>query len=210
MDLSHFVGIAAVISFLVVSPGPSGLLIVRTVPSAGRACGFASIGGFLAAFCMHGAMLALGVSVLLAKSAVLLAAVKYLGAAYLCWIGFKALLAATQQPADSAQAISSTTNKSLRNCFSEGFFTNALNPKILIFYLAVFPHFLPPGDSAVSMALLLVGLHSAFSAIWFGGLVLLLANLRTARLNMPLQRCLNGAAGTAFIGIGVKYSTLVV
>lgn len=210
MDLPHFVAIATVISFLVVSPGPSGLLIVRTVPSAGKACGFASIAGFLAAFCLHGAMSVLGVSVLLAKSAILLATVKYLGAAYLCWIGFKALLAATQQAAGKAQAIACDTRKSLRNSFSDGFFTNALNPKILIFYLAVFPHFLPSGDSAVSMALLLVGIHSVLSTLWFGGLVLLLANLRTAQLNVPLRRCLNGLAGTAFIGIGVKYSTLVI
>lgn len=210
MDLSHFVGIATVISFLVVSPGPSGLLIVRTVPTAGQACGFASIAGFLAAFCLHGTMSILGVSVLLAKSAVLLAAVKYLGAAYLCWIGVRALLAATQRDEHTVQAIVCDTKKSLRNCFSDGFFTNALNPKILIFYLAVFPHFLPSGDSAVSMALLLVGVHSALSTIWFGGLVLLLANLRTIRMSVPLQRCLNGVAGTAFIGIGVKYSTLVV
>lgn len=209
MEISHIVSFAAIASFLVISPGPSGLLIFKTVPNCGMASGFANIAGFLAAFCLHGAMSILGVSVLLAKSILALSIVKYLGAAYLCWIGLKALFEAIRPVANATGSISRNPKKTFGNSFSEGFFTNALNPKILIFYLAMFPHFLPSGDGAVSMALMLVGLHSALSTIWFSGLVLLLSQMRPTRFCVPFQPMLNGVAGTVFIGIGIKYSAIL-
>ncbi|MCR9139327.1 MAG: LysE family translocator [Alphaproteobacteria bacterium] len=210
MDFAHIVGFAVIIGFLVMAPGPSGLLIIRTVPIAGQACGFASIAGFIVAFCLHGSMSIFGVSVLLAKSNLLLSSVKFLGAAYLCWIGFKAIHAAIVEIKDEGRTHSGNHRNSLWISFSDGFFTNALNPKILIFYIAVFPHLIPPGDDAMPLALTLVGLHMGFSTIWFSGLVLLLSSLKAVHFNVPMQRMLNGVAGTVFIAIGVNYSKFLV
>jgi threonine/homoserine/homoserine lactone efflux protein len=85
-----------VASLLVMSPGPNGILIAKTVPTSGRAAGFANLARFVTAFYLHGALSVLGISVILVQSATAFSIVKYLGAAYLCWIGIKALRAAIQ------------------------------------------------------------------------------------------------------------------
>lgn len=83
-----------VASLLVMSPGPNGALIAKTVPISGRLAGFANVAGFMMGFYLHGLLAILGISVTLVNSATAFTIVKYLGAAYLCWIGIKALIAA--------------------------------------------------------------------------------------------------------------------
>ena len=94
MEWADIAAFAFVASLLVMSPGPNGVLIARTVPTSGRVAGFANVAGFVTAFYLHGALSVLGISILLVQSATAFAIVKYLGAAYLCWIGVKALYAA--------------------------------------------------------------------------------------------------------------------
>lgn len=79
-------------TLLVVSPGPNGVLIAKTVPTSGREAGFANIAGFFLAFYVHGTLSIIGISVILLQSAIAFAIVKYLGAIYLCWIGLKSTL----------------------------------------------------------------------------------------------------------------------
>src|SRR3546814_13070231 len=73
------------------SPGPNGVLFAKTVPTSGLAAGFANVAGFVAGFYLHGTLSIFGISVILLRSAEAFFVVKMLGAAYLCWIGFKAL-----------------------------------------------------------------------------------------------------------------------
>jgi len=82
MTLVTFVFMA---SLLVMSPGPNGVLIAKTVPTSGRQAGFANIWGFVAAFYIHGTLSIFGISVLLVHSAQAFFIVKLLGAGYLCW-----------------------------------------------------------------------------------------------------------------------------
>ena len=94
MTLAEILTLAFVASLLVMSPGPNGVLIARTVPTSGRAAGFANVAGFIAAFYIHGTLSVLGITLILVQSATAFAIVKYLGAAYLAWIGIRALVAA--------------------------------------------------------------------------------------------------------------------
>ena len=91
MDWANIVSFVFVASLLVMSPGPNGVLIAKTVPTSGRAAGFANVAGFVTAFYVHGALSILGISVLLLQSAQAFFVVKMIGAAYLCWIGLMAL-----------------------------------------------------------------------------------------------------------------------
>ena len=91
MDWTQLVSFMLVTSLLVMSPGPNGVLIAKTVPTSGRAAGFANVAGFVTAFYVHGTLSILGISVILVQSAQLFLMVKIAGAAYLCWVGFKAL-----------------------------------------------------------------------------------------------------------------------
>ncbi len=91
MEFSHIVSFIMVASLLVMSPGPNGVLLTKTVPTSGKPAGFVNIAGFVAAFYMHGSLSVFGLSILLVQSAHIFFIVKMIGATYLCWLGFKAI-----------------------------------------------------------------------------------------------------------------------
>ncbi|HEB27168.1 MAG TPA: LysE family translocator, partial [Porticoccus sp.] len=94
MDAVQILSFMAVATLLVISPGPNGVLIAKTVPISGKSAGFANIGGVVAAFYIHGSLSILGISILLVQSSQAFFIFKIFGATYLCWIGLKSLLAA--------------------------------------------------------------------------------------------------------------------
>lgn len=97
MDINNIFAFIAVAILLVISPGPNGLLIAKTVPVSGQKAGFANIWGFVAAFYVHGTLSIFGISILLVQSAQAFFIFKMLGAAYLVWIGIKAIYGAFKQ-----------------------------------------------------------------------------------------------------------------
>jgi threonine/homoserine/homoserine lactone efflux protein len=207
MTLSAILTFAVVASLLVMSPGPNGALIAKTVPTSGRAAGFANIAGFVAAFYLHGALSILGISILLVQSATAFTIVKYLGAAYLCWIGVKALRDALRGHPVAAAIAPARRPRRLRTALAEGFLTNALNPKVSMFYLAAFPQFIAQGQSSALSSFLLVTLHSAIAAAWFAAMVLLFARLTALARTGSFQRWLKATTGAVFIGFGVKLAS---
>lgn len=204
MVWSEILTFVLVASLLVMSPGPNGVLIAKTVPTSGRAAGFATVAGFVAAFYLHGALAILGISIILVQSATAFAIVKYLGAAYLCWIGVKALLAAFRGVEAAKRITPAKKQRTLIKAFVEGLLTNALNPKVSMFYLAAFPQFISIGETSAASAFLLVFIHSMINAVWFSAMVLLFSSLTKAAQNSTFQRWLKGATGVVFVGFGLK------
>lgn len=207
MDIADILTFGVVATLLVISPGPNGVLIAKTVPTSGRQAGFANVAGFLAAFYLHGALAILGISIILVQSATAFTVVKYLGAAYLCWIGLKALIAAFSG-VETATVSRAKRQRTLTKAFVEGFLTNALNPKVSMFYLAAFPQFITVGETPVFAAFSLVVFHSAINAVWFAAMVLLLDRFTTAARNGRVQRWIKGVTGVVFIGFGAKLASL--
>jgi len=208
MELVHILSFAAVAALLVMSPGPNGVLIAKTVPTSGRLAGFANIGGFVAAFYLHGTLAIFGISVILVRSAEAFFVVKMLGAAYLCWIGFKALRDALRGIEKVAAVAPARRRRTLAKAFAEGFVTNALNPKVSMFYLAAFPQFMPLGEGAVSGAFLLVCVHALLNVVWFSAMVLLFAKVMRAARGGRFQRWLKAVTGVIFVGFGAKLAAL--
>ncbi|MEL7153775.1 MAG: LysE family translocator [Pseudomonadota bacterium] len=208
MSVSEIFTFIIVASLLVISPGPNGVLIAKTVPTSGRTAGFANVAGFVAAFYVHGALSILGISILLLQSSVAFAIVKYTGAAYLCWIGIRALIDAWRGEKAPATVAPAKRRRTLVRAFAEGFLTNALNPKVSMFYLAAFPQFISVADGSAVSAFLLVFLHSVLNAIWFTTMVLLFATLTSMASGDGFQRWLKGVTGVVFIGFGVKLATV--
>jgi threonine/homoserine/homoserine lactone efflux protein len=200
---------AAMAALLIMSPGPNGVLIAKTVPSSGKAAGFANIAGFVVAFFVHGSLAIFGLSVILLQSANLFTAVKLVGAAYLIWIGVKALADAWRggqpKPVEIAPA---RRRRTLFKAFGEGFVTNALNPKVAMFYLAAFPQFVPHDSVSPAAAYLLVAVHAVLNMAWFGPMVLLFDRLSSAVRSGWIQRWLKGLTGLVFVGFGIKLATL--
>lgn len=204
MDWTQFLSFALVTSLLVMSPGPNGVLIAKTVPTSGRAAGVANIAGFVTAFYIHGALSILGISVILVQSANAFMVVKLLGAAYLCWVGFKALRDAWRGVKTVAEVAPAKRKRTMIKAYGEGFLTNALNPKVSIFYLAAFPQFIPAGEGAVASAFLLVSVHAMINVVWFGSIIILLARLTRFAGSGRFQRALKATTGAVFIAFGLK------
>ncbi len=207
MGWSEILAFLLAATFLVTSPGPNGVLIAKTVPTSGREAGFANIAGFFTAFYVHGALSIMGISIILLKSATAFTIVKYLGVAYLGWIGIKALFAAYKGNETLANVAPARPHRSLLRAFAEGFLTNGLNPKVSMFYLAVFPNFIPLNDHAIAYAFLLVFLHSMVNVVWFGSIVVLFSKLTFVARHGRFQRWLKGVTGVVFIGFGLKLAT---
>ncbi len=209
MTLATVLAFAAMAALLVMSPGPNGVLIAKTVPTSGRAAGFANIAGFCVAFFVHGTFAIFGLSVLLLQSAHLFTAVKLLGAAYLIWIGLKALYDAWRgMPSVLAEVKPAKRQRTLSKAFGEGFLTNALNPKVAMFYVAAFPQFIPHDASSPLAAYLLVAVHACLNMAWFGPMVLLFERLSGAARSNRVQRAVKAATGMVFIAFGIKLATL--
>ncbi len=208
MDTTILLSFAFVAGLLVMSPGPNGVLIARTVPTSGKAAGFANIAGFVAAFYAHGTLSILGISLILVQSAHLFFMVKMAGAAYLCWLGLKALHDAWRGPPAPATVAPAKRKRTLLKASLEGFLTNALNPKVSMFYLAAFPQFISTGEGALPAAFTLVTVHSLLNIAWFSAFVIVFARLRGSAQNATFQRWLKGTTGVVFIGFGIKLATI--
>lgn len=209
MTIAIVLAFAAMAALLVMSPGPNGVLIAKTVPTSGPAAGFANIAGFVAAFFVHGTFAIFGLSVLLLQSASLFTAVKLAGAAYLIWIGAKALRDAWRGlPVALAKVKPARRRRTLAKAFGEGFLTNALNPKVAMFYLAAFPQFIPPEAVSTLSAYLLVAVHAVLNIAWFAPMVLLFERLSSVTRSGTIQRALKAATGMVFVGFGIKLAML--
>ena len=209
MDINNIITFIAVATLLVISPGPNGFLIAKTVPLSGQKAGFANIWGFVAAFYVHGTLSIFGISVLLVQSAQAFFIFKILGAAYLIWIGVKALLSAFNVSPKKVPDLAHKAIKpvSMRLAFTEGFLTNVLNPKVSMFYLAAFPQFISINESSMN-AYTLVTAHAMVNFVWFSVMIFMLSRIKSATSNVRFRRWLNSITGVVFIGFGAKLALM--
>ena len=205
MDLNNIFAFVAVATLLVISPGPNGILIAKTVPLSGHKAGLANVFGFIGAFYVHGTLSVFGISILLVQSAQAFFIFKMLGAAYLIWLGVKALKNAffTSTSTEKSSLQIAKKSVSLKTAFFEGFLTNMLNPKVSMFYLAAFPQFLSANSNAFN-AYTLVSTHVVVNFIWFAAMVFTLSKVKSATNSPKFKMWLNSITGIVFIGFGAK------
>jgi threonine/homoserine/homoserine lactone efflux protein len=188
--------IAAVV--LAITPGPGIAYVVARTVAGGRSEGLAScfgtgLGGFL-----HVLAAALGLSLLLAQSAVAFSAVKYVGAAYLIYLGIRMLF--REDPAMSVQPVAA---QGARRALLEGIVVEALNVKTALFFLAFLPQFATPGEPMIPQLVLLGSICVALNT-----LVDVVAVLAAHRLlesgpaRAARARILTRASGVTMIGLG--------
>ncbi|CAN7391312.1 LysE family translocator [Pararhizobium sp. LjRoot238] len=207
MSLSTILTFVLVAGLLIISPGPNGVLIAKTVPKSGKAAGFANIAGFFTAFYIHGTLAIFGWSAILVKSSEFFFFFKLLGAAYLSWIGLKALHEACRGRILLEDASPDRKKRTLMAAYGEGLLTNMLNPKVSMFYLAAFPQFISPAQATLANAYTLVFIHSMLNVAWFGLMVLFFARFVGLAKSNRTQRWIKGITGTVFLGFGAKLAT---
>jgi threonine/homoserine/homoserine lactone efflux protein len=194
--LALFVGAALL---LLVVPGPSVLYIVTQSVSHGRRAGIVSVAGITTGTLVHIVAATVGLSALLASSAVAFDVVKYLGAAYLIAAGIRRLAgwerATGPQPRDT---------RDLGRLYRQGIVVNTLNPKTALFFLAFLPQFVEPGRGTPWLQILALGLLFATLGFFSDGAWALVAGtlgerLRRSRRFPAVQRYVSGSV---FVGLG--------
>ena len=151
------------------TPGADTLLVVRNVLGRGRAAGVATTAGIAAGCFVHATLSAIGVSLVLVRSAEAYHALKWGGALYLIVLGLQSIRGWWRADAGIPAAVPAAAGRTepcrLRS-FLEGFLTNVLNPKVGLFYLAFLPQFIGPDDPILTRSLLLGGLHVGVGIAW--------------------------------------------
>jgi threonine/homoserine/homoserine lactone efflux protein len=185
---------------LLLTPGPAVLYIVTRSLDQGRRAGLVSMLGVHAGTLVHVAAAAAGLSTLLAASATAFSTVKYLGAAYLVFLGIRRLL--DRGPVTQAVA---GRQRDLRRAFLDGVVVNVLNPKTALFFLAFLPQFVDVSRGGVGMQVLALGLLFMLLGLITDGLYAVTAGTAAAWLQGN-PRLLTGGrwvSGGMYVGLGL-------
>jgi threonine/homoserine/homoserine lactone efflux protein len=151
---------------LIMMPGPDQALITGNSLRGGRTGGLLTMLGGALGVTMHGGAAALGLSALLVASATAFTALKIVGAVYLLWLAVQ-MLRSARRPAEADEVLAVPQRWSAY--VRQGFLSNALNPKVALFFITFLPQFLSTdGGSPRAEALLLSGIFAALFVAWFG------------------------------------------
>lgn len=210
--ITHFGFFVVAVFLLNVTPGPDTAYIVGRSVAQGRRAGLMSALGISTGCCVHSLACAFGLTALLAASATAFTVIKFVGALYLVYLGVRLIFTKPEKPAaDAANPVSQglATARPLRQLFLQGFWTNVLNPKVVLFFVSFFPQFVVPGSDQKVVAFLTLGVvFVVMSTIW-NSFVAWIAGSVTQRFSgkPALKRWLDRGVGTAFVGLGIRLAT---
>jgi threonine/homoserine/homoserine lactone efflux protein len=205
LGIHHYWLFIATAIVLILTPGQDTFFILGRSLAGGRAAGVAAALGISAGSVIHTLLAAIGLSALLATSAYAFMAVKFAGAAYLIFIGVRALL--TRSNGLGGDTGATVTGHWL--AFRQGVLSNLLNPKVALFFLALMPQFIDAASTHKVAAFLVLGMSFvSLGLIWCLVLAIAAAALRDAFLRRPsMGQVLNRIAGAMFIGLGIRLAT---
>lgn len=202
----------AAAGMLAMTPGPDTIYVLTRTVTGGRREGMFSVFGIVAGLAVHVMLAAFGLTAILATSATAFTVVKYLGAAYLLYLGIKSLRGQSapleeQLGIEQAGEVTGTqSSERILRAFWQGMLTNVLNPKVAIFFLAFLPQFVIPNSGLGATPLLLLGF--TFGLIGLVWLLLVVAlGTSLAGLLKPgsrVSRTLDRVCGGLFIAFGLK------
>ncbi|HEY7607249.1 MAG TPA: LysE family translocator [Actinomycetes bacterium] len=189
---------------LLVIPGPSVLYIVTRSVDQGRAAGLASVGGIHVGTLVHVAAAALGLSALLVSSATAYNAVRWVGAAYLVWLGVRRLLARDEELVATAGGPGADRH-GLRRVFAQGIVVNVLNPKTALFFFAFLPQFVDPSRGSVPFQVVVFGVAFVLLGLLSDGAYAVLAATGAGwlRRRPGVARTSRLVSGGVLISLGV-------
>lgn len=185
-----------------IAPGPDTLYVLTRTVAQGRRAGILSSIGACSGALVHVSAAALGLSVVLATSAIAFTVVKYAGAAYLVYLGIRTLRARETVTIEKARP----SRASGWRVFRDGIVVDVLNPKAALFFMAFLPQFVKPAAGHATLQFFALGLIVIAIALVWESLLVLFAHRVTRRLsaNRNVSRWLNRALGTVFIALGIR------
>lgn len=200
-----FIPVAAV---LTVTPGPDTMLVVNSTLTRSTSSGLATVAGINCGLLVHAIASATGLSLILMKSATAFEFVKIAGALYIIWLGIQSLRKGFQKNCnESADELQPHLLPRKGSSFKEGFLTNVLNPKVAVFYLALLPQFISPGENIFLKSLLLMAIHFSIGIFWFSSVVFALGKMRNLISCSNFKKNLQKLSGIVFIFLGAKMAS---
>ena len=200
-----FTGIALL---LTITPGADTMLVMRSVVARGQRAGLLTTIGICCGLFVHASLSAVGLSVILVRSAAAFELVKLVGAAYLIFLGIQSLWRVMHHQSrgadDAPLERGHGTARTKRRPFLEGLLTNVLNPKVAVFYLAFLPQFIRPGDPVLLKSVFLASIHFLLGLLWLSLVTLVLGRLRAVLTRPHIQQRLEAITGVILIAFGVR------
>lgn len=201
IDQATLLTYIAVVAGFVVIPGPALLLTLARASTSGTRVGIATGFGIAVGDMVHTAMAVVGLSAILLTSALLFSLVKYIGAAYLIYLGIRALIERADVPGASQQAPIDASR-----AFRQAVLAEILNPKSALFFLAFLPQFVHPANGAVALQLTILGaLFVGLGAVSTIVVAVCAGRLGAVlRRNPAIARWQGKVVGAIYCGLGVR------
>ena len=205
---SSMLSFTAIALLLTITPGADTMLVMRSVVARGQRAGLLTTIGICCGLFVHASLSAVGLSVILVRSAAAFELVKLVGAAYLIFLGIQSLWRVMHHQSrgadDAPLERGHGTARTKRRPFLEGLLTNVLNPKVAVFYLAFLPQFIRPGDPVLLKSVFLASIHFLLGLLWLSLVTLVLGRLRAVLTRPHIQQRLEAITGVILIAFGVR------
>lgn len=199
--LLTFVPVAMLLS---ITPGAATALVVRNAVRGGRRHAFFTTSGNSIGVLAWGCFAAVGIATLVATSAAVFDVVKLAGAAVLLVIGLRSLLGRQELAPRDAGRSGAAVAVSGRAALREGLITSLANPKLAVFFVALFPQFIPRGAAVLPCAIAMAAVIVAVDLIWYSALAFLVARARRAFVDGGWGRRVERLTGAVLIGLGIR------
>jgi len=191
---------------LCIVPGPDMVYLLSRTIAQGKKAGFAAALGINLGGYFHLTAAILGISAIIATSALAFTILKYCGAAYLIYIGFKAILS------NSSSAIGSADNEtqlSIKSIFWQGFISDVLNPKVAIFFISLLPQFIQADNNNTFTQLIILGITVNIIALLINFVLVEFSHSVSSNLRQSnrVSKVLHNVMGIVFISLGLKLAT---
>jgi RhtB (resistance to homoserine/threonine) family protein len=204
-SLLTYISIAAM---MVVIPGADTMLLVKNTLRYGPKAGRYTVLGMVTGLSFWTLIAILGLSVVIAKSVILFSTIKYLGAAYLIYLGIKSFFAKSVFSLEEIQAqANAPTNASSRHnkeSFMQALLSNVLNPKTILVYITVMPQFIDLNGNVNQQLIVLASILTLLAVLWFLTLVYVIDYAKKWLNNSKFQKVFQKSTGLILLGIGVK------
>lgn len=194
--------LVGIFSLALMSPGPDFVIAVRNSVISSRKAGLFTALGFALGIVVHMAYTLIGLATIIAKSAILFSIIKYAGAAYLFYIGYKSL---RSQGFDKSEVSNLTEKKeiSAKKALLVGFLTNILNPKATLFFLSIFSQFITI-ETPMSVQFFYASTCVVMTGLWFSIVAVILTNWYIKNKFLSFSKIIDRLCGGFLIALGLK------
>ena len=183
-------------ALITVTPGPGTAMVLRSALRAGWRPALLTIAGNSIGVVAWALLSVLGVSALVAASELAFVTLKLVGAAVLIWLGLQSLRGSPRREAVDEPASG--------RAFRDGLVTSLANPKLAVFFVALFPQFVEPGGSVLATTLLMAALIVSFDFAWYTSLAVLVSRAKTGLMSSRIGRRVEQTTGAVLIALGAR------